>query len=60
MSELSAWQDIGSPLLELSDVHIVSGGDNSALVDSSDQLDDDFLGSVVIDDFELTNISVPN
>jgi hypothetical protein len=40
------------------DEDIVSGGDDSALVDSADELNHDLLASVVIDDLELTDVLV--
>jgi hypothetical protein len=37
--------------------NIESGGDNTALVDATSQLDDDLAGAVVINNLELTNIA---
>lgn len=58
MSELSGGEDVAGPFFELGEEDIVSGGDDSALVDATDKLDDDLLASVVIDDFELTDVLV--
>ena len=37
---------------------IESGGNDSALVDSPDEFNNDLLGSMVIDDFEFADVSV--
>lgn len=58
VAELSGGEDVAGPLLELGDEDIVSGGDDSALVDSADELNHDLLASVVIDDLELTDVLV--
>jgi hypothetical protein len=38
--------------------NIESGGDDSALVDSSDEVDHNLAGAVVVQDLELSNVSV--
>ena len=58
MSELSGWEDVTGPLLEFGKNYIVSWGDDTAFVDSSDEFDDDFLASMVINDFKLSNVVV--
>ena len=58
VTELSGGQNVAGPLLEVSEDNVVPGGDDSALVDSSEEFDNDLLASVVIDDFELTNVVV--
>lgn len=58
MSELSGGEDVVGPLLEVGEEDIVSGRDDSTLVDAADKLDDNLLASVVIDDLELTNVVV--
>ena len=57
-SELSAGQQVVGPLLDLIDGHIEPGRDNSALVESSSEIDDDLAGSVVIDNLKLPDVSV--
>jgi len=57
-SELSGGKDIVAPLFVVIKLEIESGGDDTALVDSTKKLNDDFIGSVVIDDFEFTNVTV--
>ena len=58
MSELSGWEDAVGPFFEVVESHIISRTDNSALVDSADQLNNNLLGSVVIDDLELSDIAI--
>jgi len=57
-TELSGGKDIVGELLVVIELDIESGGDNTALVDSAEEIDNDFIGSVVIDNFEFTDISV--
>lgn len=58
MSELSGGEDVGGPLLEVGEEDIVTGGDDSAFVDATNEFDDDLLASVIIDDFELSDVVV--
>jgi len=48
---------------EITSVHLVesnieSWGDDSALIESAVELDDDLASSVIIDNFEFTNVAV--
>ena len=58
MSELSGGKDVVGPLLEVSQGQVVSWRDDSDFVDSTEELDDDLLGSVIIDNFKLSDVSV--
>ena len=58
MTELSWGQDVAGPLLEVLEGQIVSRTDNTALVNSADQLNDDLLWSVVVNDLELSDVAV--
>jgi hypothetical protein len=58
MSELSGGEDVVGPLFEVGEEDVVPGRDDSALIDSSDELNDDLLASVVIDDLKLTDVVV--
>jgi hypothetical protein len=58
VAELSGGEDVVGPLLEVGEEDVVPGGDDSALVDTADQLDHDLLAPVVIDDLELTDVVV--
>ena len=57
MTELSGWENLVAPVLNLADWDIKSGGDDSALVNPSKELDNYLSGSMVIDDLELSDIS---
>jgi len=41
VAELSRREDLGSPGLDAADWHVESGGDDTALVESTQKLDDD-------------------
>ena len=58
VSELSRRQHAIRPFLKVGQGQVVSGTDDSALVDPADQFDDDFLGTMIIDDFKLSNIAM--
>ena len=58
VTELPGGEDAVGPLLEISESEVVAGRDDSALVYSADELDDDLLGSVVVDDLELADVAV--
>ena len=45
------------PRLDLVNLDVESRGDNSGLVESTVQLNDDLAGSVVIDDLEVTDVA---
>ncbi len=58
VTELARGEQCDDPLLDLIDLHVESGGDDSALVEASVQLDYDLLRAVVIDNFEFTNVAL--
>ena len=55
-AELSGGEKVVGPLLDLSDGHVKSGGDHSALVQTTSQIDNDLSGSVVINNLRSENI----
>ena len=57
MAELTAGEKIYDPLLDLVKGDIEARGDDTALVQTSRQFDDDLIGSVIVDDFEFTNVT---
>ena len=57
-SELSGRKHLWDDGLELRERDVESRRDYSALVESSVEIDDDLSGSLVINDFEVTNVSV--
>ena len=58
LSEKTGRQQIHNPLLNAFDGDIVTRGDASALVDTADELDDNFSRSVIVHDFKLAQVSV--
>lgn len=60
ISELSGWEDVVDELLEVFDLEVVSGGDDTALVQSAVQLNNDLACSLVVNDLELTDVTYTN
>ena len=58
VSELSWGEDVAGPSLEVGDLDVESRGDDGALVDSADEFNDDLLWSVVIDNLELSDVTM--
>ena len=56
IAELSGGEDVGGPSLKVVQRDIEPGGDDAALVDSSEELDDDLPGSVVVNDFKFSDV----
>ena len=56
VAELSGGQQVVGPLLDLSDGHVKSGGDHSALVQTTSQIDNNLSSSVVINNLRSENI----
>lgn len=57
VSELTRWQKIHNPLLNFTVFNIESRADNTTLVQSSCQFNDNLVRPVIIDDFEFPNVS---
>ena len=58
VTELSGREDLGEELLEVLELEVESGRDDTDLVDSSVQVDDDLSVSSVVNDFEVSDVSV--
>lgn len=58
VAKLPGGQDLIAPVLNLVDWDIESRRNDSALVNPSEQLNNDLSGSVVIDDLELSDVSL--
>eukprot|EP00657_Telonema_sp_P-1_P003994 TRINITY_DN1924_c0_g1_i6.p1 TRINITY_DN1924_c0_g1~~TRINITY_DN1924_c0_g1_i6.p1 ORF type:complete len:170 (-),score=43.73 TRINITY_DN1924_c0_g1_i6:130-639(-) len=56
--ELTGWEKVGDPLLVGGGGHVESGGDNTTLVDTPGEVDYNLAGTVVVDNLELTNVTV--
>lgn len=57
VAKRTSWEDLGDDSLNLAERDVVSWGDAGALVDSAKELDDNLACSVVVDDFEFTNVA---
>ena len=60
MSELTTWKKVDNPLFKFIIFDIESRGDNSTLIQTSCQLNDNLGRSVVIDNFKFPNVSCVN
>ena len=57
MAELTAGKQVAGPHLNLIDLDIEAGRDAAALVETTNQIDDDLSGAVVIHDGDVTNVA---
>ncbi len=57
VAELTGRQQLDNPLLEVLETDVVAGGDDTGLVETAVELDDDLAGAVVIDLLELANVA---
>lgn len=58
VSELSGGKDVVGPLFEIGKKDVVARRDDSAFVDTANQFDYDLFASVIVDDFELSDVVV--
>ncbi len=56
-AELSRRQQLDNPLLEISELDVVTRRDDTSLVEAAVELDDDLAVSVVIDFLEFANVA---
>lgn len=56
--KLTAWQKCVGPFLNVEDGHIEARTDDSSLIQSSREVHNDLSCSVIIDDFEFSNVAV--
>ena len=57
LTERTGGQEQGDPVLDGVQGDVESRGDDTGLVQSTVELDDDLAASVVIDDFEFTDVA---
>jgi hypothetical protein len=57
VTELTRWQQLYDPLLEVTELNIVAGRDNTGLVETAVELDNDLAVAVIIDLLEFTNVA---
>ena len=58
ITELSGGKDGVAEVLEVLQLEVESGRDDSALVESSVEVNNDLAGSGIIDDFEVVDVAV--
>jgi hypothetical protein len=57
VSELTTGQQINGPLLEFTVFNIKARGDDTTLIKTSGQFNDNLASSVIVNNFEFTNVS---
>ena len=57
VAELTGGQQLDDPLLEVGETDVVSGGDDTSLVETAVQLNDNLARSVVVNLLELANVA---
>ena len=57
VTELTAGEQVAGPHLNLIDLNIEAGRDAAALVETTNQIDDDLSGAVVIHNGDVTNVA---
>jgi nitrogen regulatory protein PII len=57
VTELTRRKQLDNPLLEITELDVVAGVDDTGLVETAVELDDDLAVAVVIDLLELANVT---
>jgi hypothetical protein len=57
MTELTSRQQVGSPLLKLRELDVEARRDNTTLVNTAIELNDNLTRTVIINNFKLTNVA---
>ena len=57
IAELTRWQQLNDPLLEVTKRNIIAGRDDTSLVETAVELYDDLAVAVIIDLFEFANVA---
>jgi hypothetical protein len=57
VAELTSGKELDNPLLELGETDVVAGRDDTGLVETAVELNNDLAGSVVVKFLELTNVT---
>jgi len=58
ISELTSWEELDDPLLEIGETDVVTGRDDTGLVEATVQLDDNLAGTMIINFLEFTNVAM--
>ena len=57
VTELTRGEELDDPLLNIAELDVVAGGDDTGLVDAAVKLDNDLAVAVVVDLLELANVA---
>jgi hypothetical protein len=57
VAELTRREQLDNPLLEITELDVVAGRDNTGLVNATVELDNDLAVAVVVDLFELADVT---
>lgn len=57
VTELTSGQQLDNPLLEIGQTDVVAGGDDTSLVETAVQLNDNLARAVVVNLLELANVA---
>ena len=57
VTELTRGEQLDDPLLHIAELDVVTGGDDTGLVDTAVKLDNDLAVAVVVDLLELANVA---
>jgi hypothetical protein len=57
VAELTRRKELDDPLLDVAELDVVTGADDTGLVDASVELDDNLAVAVIVDLLELANVS---
>lgn len=57
VAELTGGQQLDNPLLEVAELDVVAGGDDTGLVEAAVELDNDLARAVVVNLLELANVA---
>jgi hypothetical protein len=58
VAKLTGWKQLNDPLLHVSELHVVSGRDDTSLVQPAVELDDDLTVAVVVDFLEFADVAL--
>ena len=60
VAELTRWEQLDNPLLEVTESDVVAGRDDTGLVETAVELDNDLAVAVVINLLELADVALTN
>ena len=58
IAELTGWQQVSGVCLEVLHFDVKTGADHTALVQTAGEVHNNLAGSMIVDDFELANVTM--